>query len=154
MTSRFLVLFLALLPMSGCMEGTKPKLYERLGGKEKITRVIDDFFANVGKDDRIKRFQKHFAQGDVAELKQKLIDQIGEATGGPHKYTGKNMRDAHAGLKITNEEFDALVDDLVKALDKNEVGKTEKEELLALLGPMRAQIVSAPSAKAPSDEER
>src|SRR6516162_641730 len=144
---------------TGCMEGTKPtpltrvseeekpakSLYDRLGGEKAITKVVDDFVANVIADEKYRpALKKHFKEGDVAGLKKKLVDQIGAATGGPQKYTGKNMKDAHKGLGITNADFDALVADLVKALDDNKVGKTEKDELLGLLGKMRPDVVEKP----------
>jgi hemoglobin len=137
------------LACAGCMENQKPtplartaSLYERLGKEPGITRVVDDFVAAVAADDKVRdKHKKHFKEGDVAGLKRKLIDQIGAATGGPHKYTGKNMKEAHRGLGITNADFDALVGDLVKAMDRNHVGPTEQGELKALLGPMRSDVV-------------
>jgi hemoglobin len=146
---------------AGCMEGTKPSgksqatsvpastplarsLYERMGGETVIVKIVDDFVANVVADPDIKdRHKKHFMEGDVAGLKKKLVDQIGQATGGPQKYTGKNMRDAHQGLAITDKDFDALVADLTKALDNNHVGKPEQQELLNMLAPMRKDIVES-----------
>src|SRR5207237_4210397 len=104
--SRRTVLCLA-VGLAGCMEGQKPEplprasLYDRLGRAEGITRVVDDFVGNVAADPRIKPSHKHhFEHGDVAGLKKKLTDQIGAATGGPEKYTGRGMREAHKGLKI------------------------------------------------------
>src|SRR5262245_31910729 len=123
----------------------KPALYERLGKEAAIVQVVDDFVANVVADPDIKeKHKKHFMEGDVPGLKKKLVDQIGEATGGPQKYAGKNMKDAHKGLEITNKDFDALVNDLVKALDKNKVAKEDKDELLKMLGPMRKDVVEKP----------
>ena len=123
----------------------KPSLYERLGKEPAVVQVVDDFVVNVVADPDIKeKHKKHFQEGDVAGLKKKLVDQIGEATGGPQKYTGKNMKDAHKGLEITNKDFDALVNDLVKALDKNKVAKDDKDELLKMLGPMRKDVVEKP----------
>jgi hemoglobin len=153
MFHRLVLPLLLLASLAGCMEGYKPTplkrtqpLYARLGGDKAIARVVDDFVANVVADERIKEaHKKHFREGDVAGLKKKLIDQIGEATGGPQKYTGKNMKDAHQGLGITDQDFDALVADLVKALDQNKVGPAEKDELLALLGKMRPDVVEKPA---------
>jgi hemoglobin len=124
---------------------TKPSLYERIGKEQAIVQVVDDFVANVVADENIKeRHKKHFMEGDVAGLKKKLVEQIGEATGGPQKYTGKNMKEAHKGLEITNKDFDALVADLVKALDKNKVAEEDKGELLKMLGTMRKDVVEKP----------
>jgi hemoglobin len=113
-------------------------LYERLGGKEAITAVVDDFVGRVAADKRINGF---FVKANVPRLKMMLVDQICEATGGPCKYTGRDMKSAHQGMGITNADFDALVGDLVASLDKFKVGEREKQELLAALGPMRKDIV-------------
>lgn len=114
-------------------------LYERLGGKPAITVVVDDFVGNVLADDLIKA---RFAATDGPAFKGKLVDQICEATGGPCKYTGKNMKESHAGMKISDAEFTALVNDLKKALDKNKVGAREQTELLGALGGMHDDIVN------------
>jgi hemoglobin len=126
-------------------EPAKPSLYDRLGKEEGISKVVDDFVANVVADDDIKEVhKKHFKEGDVPLLKRKLIDQIGQETGGPQKYTGKNMKDAHKGLEITNKDFDALVNDLAKAMDKNKVAEDDKNTILKVLETMRKDVVEKP----------
>jgi hemoglobin len=113
-------------------------LFDRLGGMAAIEAVIDDFLGNVLADDRIN---KRFAETDAADLRQKLIDQVCEAAGGPCKYTGEDMVEAHKDMNVTDAEFDALVEDLVRSLDAKGVGSSEKNELLGVLGPMRSDIV-------------
>jgi hemoglobin len=113
-------------------------LYDRLGGKDAITAVVDDFVNTAATDDRIKDF---FKNTDAKDLKAKLVDQICEASGGPCKYTGKDMKTVHTGMKITEDHFNALVEDLVKSLDKFKVGEREKNELLGALGGMKGDIV-------------
>jgi truncated hemoglobin YjbI len=118
-------------------------LYVRLGGKKAIKAVVDEFVSNVANDGRINKF---FAQAAadpkrMKRLKENLVDQICEASGGPCKYKGLDMITAHKGMNITDAEFGALVEDLVKALDKFNVGETEKNELLGALGPMKGDIV-------------
>jgi hemoglobin len=113
-------------------------LYERLGGTPAITAVVDDFVGNVAADNRINQ---RFANTDVPRLKTMLVNQICEASGGPCKYTGRTMRDAHAGMNVTDAEFGALVEDLVKSLDKFKVPAREKNELLGALGGMKPDIV-------------
>jgi hemoglobin len=117
----------------------KKSLYDRLGGKPAITAVVDDFIGNVAADTRIN---KRFANANIPRLKRMLVDQICEAAGGPCKYTGASMLDAHRGMKITDAEFNALVEDLVKYLDKFKVPSPEKTELLTALGGMKPQIVN------------
>jgi hemoglobin len=113
-------------------------LYSRLGGRAAITAVVDDFVTNVAKDNRINGF---FGNTDIPRLKRLLVQQICAGSGGPCKYEGRSMREAHRGLGIRNADFDALVQDLVKSLRKFNVPQREQQELLALLGPMRRDVV-------------
>lgn len=119
---------------------SQPSLYDRLGGQPAITAVVDDFVANVAADPRINQ---RFADTDIPRLKHLLVEQICQASGGPCTYTGRDMRTTHAGMRITETEFNALVADLVKSLDKFKVGAQEQQELLAALGGMKADIVDA-----------
>lgn len=131
----------AVLVAAGCAStAAKPEtsLYQRLGGIEAITAVVDDFVANVAADSRING---RFATTDIPRLERLLVEQICAGTGGPCTYTGRDMKTTHAGMGITDAEFDALVEDLVQSLDKLKVPAAEKEELLGILGPMKADIV-------------
>ena len=116
-------------------------LYQRLGEKPAITAVVDDFVARVAADTRING---RFANANIPRLKTNLVDQICAASGGPCLYTGRDMRTAHAGMGISNADFDALVGDLVATLNKFKVPDREKNELLSVLGPMRKDIVERP----------
>jgi hemoglobin len=121
-----------------------PSLYERLGGLDAITAVVDSFVARCAGDDRIN---KKFVRTDIPRLKKMLIDQVCEATGGPCTYTGRDMRETHDGMGVSAGEFDALVEDLVATLDEFDVPEAERDELLGLLGPMRGDIVEVESAE-------
>jgi hemoglobin len=101
-------------------------LYDRLGGK----KAIVGFFKDTAGD-----------PARLAAFKGKLVDQICEASGGPCKYTGKDMKTAHAGMGITEADFNALVEDLAGALDKFKVATEDKNTLLGVLGPMKKDIV-------------
>lgn len=113
-------------------------LYDRLGGKGAITAVVETFVGKVGGDARINSY---FKSTDLAKLKMHLVNQICEASGGPCKYTGRTMKQTHAGMGVNDAAFGALVEDLVGALDHHKVGKAEKDELLGVLGPMKSDIV-------------
>jgi hemoglobin len=113
-------------------------LYERLGGKNAITAVIDDFVARCAGDSRING---KFARTDIPRLKASLVDQVCEAAGGPCTYSGRDMKTTHQGMSVTAGEFDALVADLVATLNKFSVPEAEKNELLGVLGPLRSDIV-------------
>ena len=117
-------------------------LYERLGGMDAITAVVGSFRDRVAADDRINL---KFARTDLARLTKMLIDQVCEATGGPCHYNGRSMKEAHAGMKVTKGEFNALVDDLVATLKQFKVPNAEQDELLAILGPLESEIVEVTS---------
>jgi hemoglobin len=113
-------------------------LFDRLGGMDAITAVVDDFVSACANDSRINA---KFAKTDVPRLKAMLVDQVCDATGGPCTYSGRDMADTHKGMGVTGGEFDALVEDLVSTLDRFSVPAAEQAELLGLLGPMKPDIV-------------
>jgi hemoglobin len=117
-------------------------LYDRLGGLDAITAVVDSFVARCAADDRINR---KFARTDVPRLKKMLVDQVCEATGGPCAYSGRDMRETHDGMGVTAGEFDALVEDLGATLDEFTVPAAEQAELVGILGPFRGEIVEVES---------
>ena len=117
-------------------------LFERLGGSAAITAVVEDFRDRCGGDSRINA---KFARTDMARLTSMLIDQVSEASGGTAKYTGRDMKTAHADMGVTAGEFNALVEDLVATLNKFGVGKAEQDELLDILGPLKPDIVEVDS---------
>ncbi len=120
-----------------------PSLYTRLGGVQAISAVTDKFLANVAADNVINaRFAETVANPSRLELlRLNLIDQICAGSGGPCIYKGETMLVAHSGMNITNDEFGALVGDLIAALDFYTVPQKEKDELIAILGPMQSDIV-------------
>jgi hemoglobin len=119
-------------------------LYERLGGQPAIEAVVKDFAGNVLADARIN---KKFAKSDPNRLVKNLTDFVCSATGGPCKYTGQSMKAAHKKMGTTQGEFNALVEDLVKSLDKFNVPAKEKGEVLAALGPLAKDIVEKKTDK-------
>jgi hemoglobin len=123
------------------MPDKPPSLYQRLGGREGIRGVVDDFVANVVADDRVKRRFAALPPPAVEKLKTNLSDQICEATGGPCAYLGRDMKTSHAGMGITETEWNATVEALSKALAKRNVPAREQQELLGALGPMKKDIV-------------
>ena len=118
-----------------------PSLYKRLGGREGIAIVVGDFTANMAADPRVNIRFKDTKPAELEKFKSNLADQICEATGGPCSYVGKDMKTAHKDMRITEDEWNATVENLVKALDKNNVQASAKQELLGALGPMKKDIV-------------
>lgn len=119
-------------------------LYDRLGGKDAIVAVVDDFVARCAGDDRINA---KFGRTDIPRLKKMLVDQVCEATGGPCTYSGRDMKETHDGMGVTKGELDSLVEDLVATLDQFNVPKPEQQELLGLLAPMQQDIVEVDSTE-------
>ncbi len=125
-------------PSKSAQPAAKDALYRELGGSEGITRVVDLSLQRINADARINTL---FAKTDHNDLRRLVIEQICEATGGPCKYTGRSMEEAHSGLNLTDKDFDAFVGDLVGAMDEAKVPKPTQKKLLALLSPMRPQVV-------------
>jgi hemoglobin len=117
-------------------------LYDRLGGGDTINALTESWVGRVGGDDRANG---KFVRTDIARLKKEVADQLCEVTGGPCVYTGRSMRDTHAGMKTTAGEFDVVMQHLGAALGELNVPKTEQDELAELLWPMRDDIVEVES---------
>ena len=117
-------------------------LWDRLGGKANVEKVIDDFVAAAATDPKVDFFRGgKFKDVDVPTLKKLLVEFVSMATGGPIKYTGRTMKESHKGMKITDAQFDALAGHLKAALEKNKVGEKEIEDLMKAVGGLRPDIV-------------
>lgn len=116
----------------------KEPLYQRLGGKEAINAVVKDLLANGIVDPRLK---PRLSGLDGAKCERQLTDLLCEATGGPCKYTGRDMKTAHTGWKVTETEWQAFVDNLGKTFDRFNVPAGERGELASMLMPMKGDIV-------------
>jgi hemoglobin len=132
-------------------------LYERLGGEKGINLIVNDFVARALADPRVN-WQRHdvdrpgffrrgqiqpwqASQQNVARLKKHIAQFFAVATGGPTVYQGRDMREAHEGMRITNSEFDAAVGALKASLDRLGVPADEQKELLSVVETTRPQIV-------------
>ena len=118
-------------------------LYDRLGGMPAIRAVVDDLMVRILADPRVSPwFGRAAADPErAAAYKANLADLVCQATGGPCKYTGKDMVTAHKGRGVTLEAFNGMVDDVAASLDKLKVPDKEKQQLLGLLAPLKAAIV-------------
>jgi hemoglobin len=119
-------------------------LYERLGGVFAIATVVDDFIDRVMDDPRLNANPKvNEAHHKIARagFKYLVTEQVCEATGGPQHYTGRGMHDSHAHLEITEQEWDAFLDDFQQTLDKFQVPETEQAELFAIVESTKSDIV-------------
>lgn len=136
-------------------KAAEKSLYERLGGEAAITAVVDDFVGRAAGDPKVNFFRDgKFKNLDVAHLKKMLVEFIGSATGGPQKYTGRDMKTTHKGMKITDAEFDAIAADLAASLDKFNVPEKEKNELLTIVGSTRKDIVEVRGAMKSKEKKK
>jgi hemoglobin len=131
---------------------TDDTVYQGLGGKEGIKKIVDTFVPMLLEDPRIK---DSFADFDMAQLNVRLQEQFCEFAGGPCKYTGqhrdktmdgvgtvRDMATVHQDLKITNAMFNALTEDLQIAMERNNVPTRFSNKLVAKLAPMQRAIVT------------
>ena len=114
-------------------------LYQALGEKAGITRLMDDFVNRLVKDPRIG---EHFKDVKPAALKESLTDQICSLSGGPCQYKGADMKSMHADMDINKGHFNALVEVLQKAMDGQGIPFAQQNRLLALLAPMHRDIIT------------
>lgn len=133
-----LSLLLAAASAGGCATQPEPTLYERIGGRDAIQAIVIDAFHIVGTD---RRIAARFAHVQANQIATNLVDLLCERSGGPCVYKGVNMADSHEGMRIRDEEFDALVEDIVEAMRRANVAERERRESVALLGKMRNAIV-------------
>jgi hemoglobin len=119
-------------------------LYQRLGGYDAIAAVVDDFIGRLAGDQTFARFFLGFSVDSKKKLRQHIVNQFCEATGGPCIYTGRTMKASHMGLGITEAEWQAGAKHLVAALDKFKVPAKEKDDVIAFVSTLKADIVEKP----------
>ena len=131
------------------METQPTSLYERLGGIYNIATVVDDFIDRIMVDDRLNanpRVDEAHHRVSPPGFKYLVTEQVGEASGGPQRYTGRSMEDLHRDLLISEDEWEAFIDDFNQTLDKFEVPQQERSELLAIIESTRDAIVVGPAS--------
>lgn len=122
-------------------------LWERLGGEATVTLVVDDFLVRAGKNPKVNFSRKGAGKewpgtpDQISVLKKQLVAMMSSVSGGPIKYTGKSMKDAHTGMKITEAEFEALVADLKASLDQLKVNVIERDELLSIIIKTKLDVI-------------
>lgn len=132
-----LVGLLAALSINLTMAADSASLYDQLGGKPGVTKIIDDLLTHVLAD---KRIQSVFANANIPHLKMMLVEQVCSETGGTCTYTGESMAEAHKGMNINSAQFNALVEDLQMSFVDNNVPLGAGNKLLAILAPMKKDV--------------
>ena len=126
--------------LAGCAAApARPGLYEQFGGQAGVEALVEEFLVRLLEDERINA---QFAEVDLLNLNDRLVEQFCVELGGPCTYTGRSMAESHEGLAITEADFNALVEDLVDAMDARGIPRRAQNRLLARLAPMHPDIVS------------
>ncbi|MBE7216299.1 group 1 truncated hemoglobin [Shewanella benthica] len=113
-------------------------LYERLGGELKIARIAADIFDTHTTNPTVAN---RYQDSDRERVIKMVTEFLCAGTGGPQDYTGKSMPEAHRCMNINEAEYLAVIDDIMAALDKNEVGELEKQELLMIAYSLKGEII-------------
>jgi hemoglobin len=121
-----------------------PSLYNRLGGYDALAAVTDDFLGRLAGDPGLGRFFAGHSSDSVKKIRQLIVDQLCSATGGPCVYIGRDMKTTHAGLAITEKDWDTMVKLFVATLDKFSVPAKEKDDVLATVSTLKKDIVEKP----------
>lgn len=141
-----LPLVLAAFALSSAMPAAAqekaPSLYKRLGGYDAIAAVVDDFIPRLATDPKLGRFFVGVSTDSQKRIRQLVVEQLCEAAGGPCFYIGRTMKTSHAGLGITEEDWESAVKHLVASLDKFKVPEREKNELLTIASSLKPDIVT------------
>jgi hemoglobin len=128
-------------------------LYDRIGGEATIVAIVDDLMARAAADPKVNFTRTGTTRpwqatpDNLARLRTRLIQFLGTATGGPHRYEGEDMRTAHRGMSITRGEFDAFVADVRASLETVGVKEKERKELLAIIESARGTVVESPQRR-------
>jgi len=139
------VVFSLLLLVSGASVMAQEKsLYDRLGGYDGISKVVDDFIGRLVGDKQFEKFFIGQSTDSRKKIRQHIVDQFCSATGGPCLYTGRDMKTTHGGLGITEAEWNAAAKHLVASLDKFKVDEKSKGEVVAFVTTLKKDIVEKP----------
>jgi hemoglobin len=139
-TSRLLSVVLVSLLLAACATTSpRPSLYQQFGGRPGIEARVEELLVRVLEDPRINA---GFAEVDLVNLSDRLVEQICVEVGGPCTYTGRSMAESHAALAVTEAHFNALVEDLVDAMEARGIPRRAQNRLLRRLAPMHRDIVS------------
>lgn len=132
------VIVFCVLIFCGCNAVPQKSLYQELGEYEGIENVVRELIFIIASDERVKPRYKGV---NLQHFKKGLSDYICDISGGPCDYDNDNMLAVHAGHNYTNTEFNAIVDDLILAMEKRAIPVATQNRLLALLAPAYKDVV-------------
>jgi hemoglobin len=120
---------------------TAPSLYKRLGGYDALAAVTDDFLGRLASDPKLGRFFPGHSKDSLGRIRQLIVDQLCAVTGGPCVYIGRDMKTAHAGMGITEEDWNITVRLLTATLNKFNVPAKEQGDVFGAIATLKADIV-------------
>lgn len=143
-----------LLPAGLGLAQEKPAktLYERMGGYDAISGIVEDLLNQLHDDPAFKRFGGGRADDSQARTKQLIKDQFCWLADGPCVYTGRDMKTAHAGLEVTTQEWESMAQKLQASLEKFKVAEPERKEFMAKIEEFRKDIVAPPKEEKPQTQ--
>ncbi len=116
-------------------------LYERLGGYDGITAVVEEFMSRLKGDVQLGRFWQNRGDDGIARENQLLIDFLCSNAGGAVYYTGRDMKTAHKGMKISESDWSILIGHCAATMEAVEVSEKECDEVVAFLSSFKNEIV-------------
>lgn len=122
-------------------QAAQDSLYKRLGGYDALAAVTDDFIGRLATDPKEGRFFVGLSTDSKIRVRQHVVDFLCVATGGPCKYTGRDMVTAHTGIGITEEDWTISVNALQATLNKFKVPAREQQDVLGAISSLKSQIV-------------
>lgn len=141
----FFILGLLIVSLTGCAQQEQASLFDRLGGTEGITTIVDDAIAAHRENPVIKaRFIPYDNQPErLAIIKEHFVDFLSAGSGGPAEYSGRDMKTTHTGMNISPAEYMALVDDLMLVLDKHNIDEETKKDMLYISWSLKGMIIGS-----------
>jgi hemoglobin len=131
------IFFILLLSLSACAS-TQTSVYQQLGGQTKVEEIVENFITEIEFDPVMFEF---FKESDINRFREKLVEHICFLTGGPCKYTGDTMEQVHAGMNISERDFNHGVDLFIKAMDKAKIPHSVQNQVLATMTPTRKEMI-------------
>lgn len=138
-----LTLFTAILSISNSALAVDKPLYNRLGGYDALAAVVDDLMGRLAKDEQVGRVLKHIPDSRFNHVRQHMVDFLCAATGGPCKYTGKTMLEAHKGMGLTESDWNKTINHLLVTLKKFSVPEKEKDEVISAIAGLKLSIIDS-----------
>lgn len=136
--------WILIIVLAGCAQhpgqpvDNDASLYNALGQRAGIQHIVEGMLLNVAHD---KRIVEHFKKVDIVRLRDKLVERICVEVGGPCRYTGDSLAEVHKGQHVTRSDFNALVEDLIDAMDTQGISVPTQNRLIATLAPLRGDVI-------------